>query len=169
MSRPPQKPSGEYPIGYGRPPVESRFRKGESGNPRGRPRGTKTASAKAVVLQEAYRPITVREGDDVLTLPAIQAVMRQLVRLAAKGNGPAQRKLIDMVQAIEQEQAVEAKAKAAQQTTPISDADRVMALAAFFEKDKALCTGGSRHVGASYRDPKSLASRAGLYQQSYPN
>jgi hypothetical protein len=63
MSRPPQKPSGEYPIGYGRPPVESRFRRGESGIPRGRPRGTKTASAKAVVLQEAYRPITVREGD----------------------------------------------------------------------------------------------------------
>jgi hypothetical protein len=62
------------------------------------------ASAKAMVLQEAYRPIAVREGDDVLALPAIQAVMRQLVRLAAKGNGPAQRKLIDMVQAIGKKQ-----------------------------------------------------------------
>jgi Family of unknown function (DUF5681) len=138
MSRPPQKPSGEYPIGYGRPPVESQFRKGESGNPRGRPRGTKTASAKAMVLQEAYRPITVREGDDVLALPAIQAVMRQLVRLAAKRNGPAQRRLIDMVQTIEQELTVEANAKAAQQTTPISDADRAKALAAFLEKTKHL-------------------------------
>jgi len=137
MSRPPRNPPGKYTVGYGRPPVETRFRKGESGNPRGRPGGTKASKAKAVVLQEAYRPITVREGDDVLTLPAIRAVMRQLVRLAAKGNGPAQRKLIDMVQRIEQELADEAKTKAVQQTRePITDADRARALAAFITRIK---------------------------------
>jgi Family of unknown function (DUF5681) len=30
---------GGYQVGYGKPPVHSRFRKGQSGNPRGRPRG----------------------------------------------------------------------------------------------------------------------------------
>ena len=31
----------DYPVGYGKPPAESRFQKGQSGNPGGRPRGTK--------------------------------------------------------------------------------------------------------------------------------
>ena len=59
--------------------------------------------AKALALQEAYRPVTVRLGDEVLTLPAIQAVLRAQIALAAKGNGPAQRALIAAVQAIERE------------------------------------------------------------------
>jgi hypothetical protein len=42
--------------------------------------------AKRLALQEAYRPITVREGDEVITLPAIQLVMRQQVRIAVKGG-----------------------------------------------------------------------------------
>lgn len=31
-----------YDVGYGRPPEETRFKKGQSGNPRGRPKGSKT-------------------------------------------------------------------------------------------------------------------------------
>jgi hypothetical protein len=31
----------DYAVGYGKPPVETRFQKGQSGNPQGRPRGTK--------------------------------------------------------------------------------------------------------------------------------
>ena len=104
MTRSPKKVlSGDYKVGYGRPPAETRFRKGVCGNPGGRPRGMTAGRAKRLALQEAYRPITVREGDEVFTLPTIQAVMRQQGRLAAKGNGPAQRAVIGMVHAIEQE------------------------------------------------------------------
>jgi hypothetical protein len=52
--------------------------------------------------------VTVREGDRVITLPAIQAILRSQVALAAKGNGPAQRAIIEAVQAIEREAAVQA-------------------------------------------------------------
>jgi hypothetical protein len=91
--------------------------------------------AKRLALQEAYRPITVREGDEVITLPAIQLVMRQQVRLAAKGNGPAQRALIDRIQAIEQEEAMQAtKAAETAQNRPVTDLDRARALVALFEK-----------------------------------
>jgi hypothetical protein len=31
----------DYAVGYGKPPAETRFPKGQSGNPEGRPRGTK--------------------------------------------------------------------------------------------------------------------------------
>jgi hypothetical protein len=54
--------------------------------------------------REAYRMVAVREGDKIRTLPAIQAVLRSLVALAVKGNGPAQRTLFETVQAIEAQQ-----------------------------------------------------------------
>jgi Family of unknown function (DUF5681) len=64
--------------------------------------------ANMLVLKEVYRPVTVREGDKILTLPAIQAVLRSMVAVAAKGNGPVQRFLIEVIQAIERENAMPA-------------------------------------------------------------
>ena len=64
MSRRPKKP-GDYPVGYGRPPSHTRFRKGVSGNPGGRPRGMTAVRANRLALQEAYRLIPVREGDEI--------------------------------------------------------------------------------------------------------
>ena len=93
----------EYKVGYGKPPVHTRFRKGQSGNPGGRPRGVTAGRATALALKEAYRLVTVREGDKVMALPAIQAVLRSQVALAAKGNGPAQRTVIATIQEIERE------------------------------------------------------------------
>jgi Family of unknown function (DUF5681) len=138
MTQPPKKVlSDTYKVGYGKPPSQSHFRKGVSGNPGGRPRGMTAGRTKKLALQEAYRPITVREGDEVRTLPTIQAVMRQQARSAAKGNGPAQRDFIDRVQAIEQEE-LQAAAKAAETgpTSEASDQQLARALAAFIERTK---------------------------------
>src|SRR5437899_382339 len=100
MTHKPTTPGpGEYKIGFGKPPSRTKFRKGTSGNPGGRPRGMTAGRANRLALNEAYRLVTVREGDKILTLPALQAVLRSLVALAAKGNGPAQRTLFDTVQA----------------------------------------------------------------------
>lgn len=97
-----EEKTAEYTVGYRKPPIHSRFRKGQSGNPRGRPRGAMTSwRAKALALKEAYRPVTIKEGDQFFTMPALQAVMRRQVALAAKGNGPAQRAVIEAVQKIE--------------------------------------------------------------------
>src|SRR5215208_7957735 len=92
-----------YEVGYGKPPVHSRFRKGQSGNPSGRPRRKSTERAKDIALQEAYRLVPVREGDKIVKMPALQAVHRSQIALAAKGNGPAQRAVFRVVQAIEKE------------------------------------------------------------------
>ena len=100
-----------YEVGYGKPPMHTRFRKGVSGNPRGGSRTQRAARVSALALKEAYRMVTVREGDKVTSLPAIQAVMRSQVALAVKGNGPAQRAMIAAIHALEQELAAEAAAR----------------------------------------------------------
>jgi len=97
-----------YEVGYGKPPVHARFRKGISGNPSG---GSRVQRARTLALKEAYRMVTVREGDKVMSLPAIQAVMRSQFALAVKGNGPAQRAMIAAIHALEQELAAEAAAR----------------------------------------------------------
>src|SRR5215471_9656978 len=105
--------SAAYAVGYGKPPVHTQFRKGQSGNPGGRPRRAATERAKALALREAYRTVTVKEGGRAFALPAIQAILRSQIVLAAKGNVQAQRAVLAVIQGIEQEN-VEAAARAAQ-------------------------------------------------------
>ena len=102
-----------YKVGYGRPPLEHRFRSGQSGNPRGRPRGGSNKpkvdtgmgmrGAEAYLRAEAYRMVTLREGDKVIELPAIQAVFRAMGVSAMKGNRFAQRTIAEMITKVEQE------------------------------------------------------------------
>jgi len=45
------QPDHDYEVGYGRPPVHARFRPGQSGNPKGRPKGSRnkrTAMAEQI-------------------------------------------------------------------------------------------------------------------------
>lgn len=102
---------GKELVGYGRPPTEHRFRKGQSGNPNGRPRGAKNKpQAKYdpahqptdnLILAEAYRPVTIREGEHTIELPAIQAAVRALAISAMKGSRLSQRALAELVRTVE--------------------------------------------------------------------
>ena len=90
--------SAAYEVGYGKPPVHTRFRKGQSGNPGGRAARTATERAKALLLEEAYRTVTVEDGDRVLELPAIQAVLRSQIELALGGDFHAQQFVVAAIQ-----------------------------------------------------------------------
>lgn len=109
MSRP-----GLYDVGYGKPPDHSRFAKGKSGNPKGRPKkGKAIQSAQAntsacglqladkMLIEEAYRPLTIGEGGKAIQLPTIQLTIRAMWASAIKGNRHAQRMLIERMQQIE--------------------------------------------------------------------
>lgn len=67
----------DYKVGYRRPPLNTRFKKGESGNPKGRRKGRK--NLKTLVVEELFRPVSVREADGrTRRIPLIQAALRSL-------------------------------------------------------------------------------------------
>ena len=97
--------TGDYEVGYGKPPVHSRYRKGQSGNPReSYPKSKPWDHANQLMLQEAYRPVTVRDGDRTMKMPAIAAIFRSQLASGLKGKGPAQRASLRMIEAIEARQ-----------------------------------------------------------------
>jgi hypothetical protein len=77
-------PKRDYEVGYGKPPRHSRFRQGESGNPRGRPRG---ASNLATLLDRALNErVVVSENGRRKRITKREAVLKQLVNKAASGD-----------------------------------------------------------------------------------
>lgn len=99
---------GDYEVGYCRPPVHSRFQPGQSGNPGGRPIGTKTRKSKRcdeqlreLVLKEAYREVTVQDGGRDIRMPVVQAALRSLTIRAAKGDARASKQFLDLLQMTE--------------------------------------------------------------------
>jgi Family of unknown function (DUF5681) len=87
-SRPPQngerRSSARYRVGYGRPPKEHRFQPGESGNPKGRPKGAKNTST--LLRKILDRKIEVRTGATVRKVSVREAILIRFAESALKGD-----------------------------------------------------------------------------------
>lgn len=86
--------SGDYAVGFGRPPKEHRFKKGVSGNPRGRPRAKPARQADITALLEA--PVKVKAGGRAKTMVPFEVTTRQLAKKALEGDVRAILKFIDL-------------------------------------------------------------------------
>lgn len=100
--------SDAYNVGYGKPPKHSRFRKGVSGNRKGRPKGKRNiATVMAEVLEET---IVINDGGVRKRVTKLEAALKQMANKAVAGDLLAARQLIALVRSAE-ERAVEQPSK----------------------------------------------------------
>jgi hypothetical protein len=89
-------------VGYGEPPKHTQFKPGESGNPKGRPKGRK--NIKTEVLEKLNSTVTVNKNGRLIKISTVRAVLEvlsakalqldqraieQVIRLAEKYDQPA--------------------------------------------------------------------------------
>lgn len=104
----------DYEVGYGKPPKQSRFKPGQSGNPRGRPIGARgthsqlqawSQPSREMILRELYEPVTIKEGGRVYKVTGVQAVVKATKKSALMGSAMAQRTALSLVKQLEDEAA----------------------------------------------------------------
>jgi len=88
------KGSREYEVGYGKPPLRSRFPKGRSGNPRGRPRGGQNLAT--MLAEELSQKVAVRENGRQRTISKRRAMLIQIINKAVSGDAKAFRAVIEL-------------------------------------------------------------------------
>jgi hypothetical protein len=86
--------------GYCNPPEHTRFKAGQSGNPKGRPKGTLNM---ATVLERALREkVVVNEHGKRKTVTKLEAAIKQLINKAASGDLKALQLLAGLVRSAEE-------------------------------------------------------------------
>ncbi|MCR9093116.1 MAG: DUF5681 domain-containing protein [bacterium] len=95
MSESKTPPEADYEVGYGKPPKHTQFKPGKSGNPRGRPKGTK--NLKTDLMEELGEKIVVREGEETRRVSKQRAVVKTLVAKTLKGDARSGRLLTGLM------------------------------------------------------------------------
>jgi hypothetical protein len=86
---------GDYEVGYGKPPRGAGFKKGQSGNPRGRPRGAKNLTT---LLNDALNePVKITENGRRRKITKREAVIKQLVNKSASSDARSLKMLLDLM------------------------------------------------------------------------
>ena len=85
----------DYEVGYGKPPKSGQFKPGQSGNPKGRPKGAK--GMNTIVREIMTEKVSVRRPDGSTTkLSRAEVLMQKTVEAAVKGNFKAADLLVKM-------------------------------------------------------------------------
>jgi hypothetical protein len=88
--------AGDYKVGRGRPPVHSRFKPGQCGNPKGRGKGVRNFATDVKAALKA--PVKITRDGKRRTISTQQALILRLREMALAGNGRAIDRLMQLAQ-----------------------------------------------------------------------
>ena len=88
--------SGGYEVGYSKPPKHTRFKPGGSGNPKGRPKGSKNLGS--LISDALSKKVRVTENGKVRTISLAEAMVRGLTARAARGELRATELVLRLIQ-----------------------------------------------------------------------
>lgn len=137
----------KYIVGYKKPPKSTRFEKGKSGNPNGRPKGSRNKKPKvcttfrSLIIDAANEVVESHEGNEVIDLTVAQAIVKSLGQSAMEGNSRSQVLFLKMLQQAERDE--------------MDDLSENIEMARRYkEKSASLLTEDGRHL--SEEDPEYL-------------
>ena len=79
--------------------MATQFAKGISGNPKGRPKGSRNMAS--ILREIAARPVSITEGNRSRTVPLKEAVLIQMANSAARGDRHSRRDFLQLTQLVE--------------------------------------------------------------------
>lgn len=88
----------DYQIGYGKPPKNTRFAKGSSGNPRGRPKGS--LSLRSILQKASAERVPVVINGRKRTISKLEAVVTQVMNRAASGDHKAAQMVLQLTSSL---------------------------------------------------------------------
>ena len=134
----------DEPVGYGKPPLAGRFTRGKSGNPRGRPKGTR--NLKTDLEAELQETIQIRVGDRPARVTKQRAMVKSLMAGSLNGDRRAANSLLAMIYRLIDHSA------AAEPDAPLEADDEAMIEAALARRAAA---GSAEPPPISPTDPRS--------------
>jgi uncharacterized protein DUF5681 len=138
-AQPDESASADYEVGYKKPPKHTRFQAGQSGNPKGRPAGSK--SLKTLIDRELEAKVSVREGGRVVELTKRELLVKQLIKKAIEGDPRSQQMLLKL------EQELVGSEQSANDNTPPADAPLEQDDRAIFDALVAMLKSGTERPG----------------------
>ena len=77
-----EEDADDYEVGFGNPPKDSQFKKGQSGNPSGRPKGSKNAST--IATEQLNKKLRVKVDGKSKNISALEIALQQQMKRAAE-------------------------------------------------------------------------------------
>jgi hypothetical protein len=149
----PASPEADDAVGYGRPPRRTRFRSGRSGNPKGRPKGSRGINK---MLRDALsRRVPVQEDGRTRVLTVREVIIRRVVNDAAKMDQKALKILLSLMDRYggTSETAVDMKELAAEDQAILANYQAEQQELAASSQDDSSAGASHADPGASDADP----------------